>query len=90
MAANRQIEDKLRAFVVEEFLGGADDLSIDSPLITSGVLDSVSTLTLVTFLEDEFDVTIAAHETDVENFNTISTMARFVRSKMAPSTSGSD
>ena len=86
MAADQQIENRHRAFVLEEFLGGTDDsLSFESPLITSGVLDSVGTLTLVTCLEDEFHVALAAHEADVENFNTISDMARLVRSKQAAS-----
>ena len=84
MAADQLIENRLLAFVLEEFLEGTGDgLSFESPLITSGILDSVGTLTLVTFLEDEFHVALAAHEADVENFNTISDMARLVRAKQA-------
>jgi len=77
------IEDAVRAFILAEFLPGepAAALADSTPLVTSGVLDSVGTLTLVRFLEERFAVALAAHEADVQHMNTIGSIARLVRSK---------
>ncbi len=67
------IHDTVKAYILEQFLQGEDPdaLTDDVPLITSGVLDSLSTLKLVTFLEQKFDVAVEAHEADTENLNTL-------------------
>ncbi len=83
MSDDREIEDRLKTFLLEEFLDAraAETLRDDTPLITSGVLDSVGTLTVVSFLEEQFRISLQAHEAGVENLNTIADMARFVRDK---------
>ena len=50
-------------YILREFLPGedADELTGDTPLISGGVLDSISTLKLVSFIEDHFNVTVEAH-----------------------------
>jgi acyl carrier protein len=78
------INEKVRDFILSEFLPGEDpdELKEDTPLITSGILDSIATLKLITYLEKEFDITVAAHEADSENLNTISDICRLVVSKL--------
>lgn len=78
-----QITEKLRTFILDQFLPGEDpsELTDTTPLITSGILDSLATIKLVVFLEEQFKVAIAAHETDVEHMNTLSDIARLVASK---------
>jgi acyl carrier protein len=49
--------------------------------MTSGVLDSIATLKLVSFLEQHFGINIAAHEADAEHLNTIGSIAALVASK---------
>ena len=80
---DRGIEEALRAFLLEEFLPGESPSSLldTTPLVTSGLLDSVGLLTLVGFLEERFGVALAAHEADVHNLNTIASIARLVRAK---------
>jgi acyl carrier protein len=78
------MEDKIRQFILTEFLPREkpENLHNDTPLRTSGVLDSVATLRLVTFVEEEFGIRVEAHEASVENFDTIDSIAAFVQSKM--------
>ena len=54
-------------FILREFLAGEDpeELTPETPLITGGILDSISTLKVVTFLEDHFRITIEAHEAGI-------------------------
>lgn len=84
MAEERTIQDKVKDYILREFLTGEDpnELMNDTPLITSGILDSIATLKLITFLEEEFDITVAAHEADSENLNTMTDICNLVRSKL--------
>lgn len=77
------IEQALKAFILSEFLAGEDpsQLTEVTPLITTGILDSIATLRLVAFLEKTFSIEMAAHETDAEHLDTIERIARLVRSK---------
>ncbi len=79
MTANTTI----KTFILNEFLPGEDPeaLTASTPLMSSGILDSLATLKLITFLEEQFGVSIAAHEADEENFETIEDINKLVQSK---------
>jgi acyl carrier protein len=51
--------------------------------MTTGILDSIAVLKVVTFLEDQFHITIEPHEAVVENLNTLSDIGGLVMSKEA-------
>jgi acyl carrier protein len=78
-----EIKDTIKAFILKEFLPGEnpDELTDSTPLISGGILDSLATLKLVSFLEDRFKVTFQAHETDIEYLDTIDAIAKVVASK---------
>jgi acyl carrier protein len=80
------IEAAIRGFILEEFLSGEEPglLKDSTPLISTGVLDSIATLRLVAFLEQTFGIEMSAHETDAEHLDTIERIARLVRSKSGP------
>ena len=80
------IESAIKEFILAEFLPGEDPAALtdSTPLVTAGILDSIATLKVVAFLEEQFKVTIAANETDVDHMNTVADMARMVRSKQTP------
>jgi len=81
---NDPIKSSIKQFILEEFLPGerAEALTDDTPLVTEGVLDSIATLRLVSFLEKQFNVSLAAHEVDAEYLNTLPSIAALVRSKL--------
>jgi acyl carrier protein len=70
-------------FILREFLPGEDpdELTVGTPLITGGVLDSISTLKLVVFLEKQFDITIEAFEAGVEHLDSIGQIAELIARK---------
>jgi acyl carrier protein len=72
-----------KSFILAEFLEGEDpdELTEDVELISSGILDSLATLKLVTWLENTYDVKIEAHEADEDNLNTLVDIAKLVSSK---------
>ena len=78
-----KIQQTVHEYILEHFLPGEDpsELTTDTPLITGGILDSISTLKLVVFLEDKFGVTVEAHEAGIENLDTIDLISRMIETK---------
>ncbi|MCK6548687.1 acyl carrier protein [Myxococcota bacterium] len=79
------IQSKVKSFILKEFLEGEDPeaLTASTPLITAGILDSLATLKLVSFLEKEFAIQVQAHEADVDHLNTLDDITSLVSSKLA-------
>lgn len=78
------IHDTIKEFILRQFLPGEDPeaLTDDVALMDSGILDSLATLKLITFLEEKFGIKVEAHEADAENLNTLADISRFVGSKL--------
>ena len=85
MTDEHAIKATVKTFILNEFLPGEDPsaLTDTTALVTTGILDSIAVLKAVTFLENQFGITIEPHEAVVENLNTVSDMARLVLSKKA-------
>jgi acyl carrier protein len=81
-------EEAIRTFILAEFLSGEDpgELADTTPLLSSGILDSIATLRLVAFLEETFGIEMAAHETDAAHLDSIERIASLVRSKRGTAT----
>lgn len=77
------ISVNVKAFILEQFLPGADpaELTESTPLITGGILDSIATLRLVAFLEEQYGVALEAHEASVDYLDTLSQIAQLVHTK---------
>lgn len=74
--------EAMRSFIVQSFLLGAgDELEDSTPLMEAGILDSTGVVELVSFLEKQFNISIADEEITAENLNSLENMARFVASK---------
>lgn len=79
------VKGRIRDFVLTEFLPGEkeENLSDDLGLISEGIIDSMATLRLVSFLEQEFGVSIAAHQVDEEHLDTVDRIAATVEQNRA-------
>lgn len=77
------VKDTIRDYILREYLPGESpaNLTDETPLRTSGILDSMATLNLVTFLEESFGITIDAHETGIDQFDRIADIAALVAQK---------
>jgi methoxymalonate biosynthesis acyl carrier protein len=62
---------------------GGREVPPDEPLIENGVLTSLQTVELVTFLEERFDIVVEDEEFDEENFGSVEAIASLVASKTA-------
>lgn len=77
------MESAVADYLTKEVVTSPDLLPLkkDAPLVTSGILDSLSLLKLISFIEKQFGVNIAMEEVVPENFETIDTIVSFVSSK---------
>jgi len=77
------VRETVRRFILDNFLPGEDasNLTDSTELKESGILDSMSTLKLITFLEDLFKVEFEADDLDAGNLATVASIAALVASK---------
>jgi acyl carrier protein len=78
-----ETKQAVKQFILEEFLPGEDpeELTEETQLFSSGLLDSIASLKLVSFLEKEFSINVAAHDIVAENLDTLTAIEKFVESK---------
>jgi len=80
-----EIIGPVRQYILDTVLRGEDPSALrsDTPLISGGILDSLATLELVSFLEQRFGIQLEAHEVDAERLDTLSAIAALVQGKSA-------
>jgi len=78
-----EIRFRIREFIKKHFPLARNQSVIedDSPLLTSGIIDSMGVLDLITFIEEEFKIAITEDDLLPENFETVARMAGFVQGK---------
>jgi acyl carrier protein len=77
-----ETKQQVRQFLSELLPNGKmASLRDDSALRTSGLLDSMSLLRLVAYVEETFGIEVEAYEAGVENFDRIDDIAAFVERK---------
>ena len=77
------VKEVVREFILKTYLPGesADNLRDDTPLLTSGILDSLAVMTLATFIEQQFSIELDVFDTTVERFNCIRDIAATIEQK---------
>jgi acyl carrier protein len=77
------VKEAIREFILNTYLPGEsrENLGDDTPLQTSGILDSLAALGLASFVHERFGVELDIHDTSVERFNSIQDIAASVTRK---------
>lgn len=77
------IEEQLRKFIANEILFSADGYIYDdeTSFLDKGIVDSTGVLELVMFVEENFGISVEDSEVLPENFDSISTLSKYIRSK---------
>ena len=77
------VKETIRSFILTTQLPGEspENLLDDTPLQTSGILDSLAVMALITFLEQKFSIELDVYDTAVERFDSIQDIASVVAKK---------
>ena len=78
------VRGKLREFMLQEFKesGFHESIRDDESLIESSILDSLSILKLISFMDDQFGVLPAEDELNPEKLETIDKIVEFIANKI--------
>jgi len=79
----RELKDKIRTFVVENFLfGNNENLEDTTSFLEEGIIDSTGVLELVGFIEEEFSIIVEDEELIPENLDSIYNVTAYLEKKM--------
>ena len=79
------VSRNVKEYILTTFLQGEDPAALteSTPLITSGILDSLATLELVSFLEQQYNIELEAKDVDASRLGTLTDISRLVNTKLA-------
>ena len=79
-----EARDKLRKFIIENFLFGNENATLDDgeSFLDSGIIDSTGILEVVGFLEDEFEFEVMDEELVPDNFDSVDKLVAYIAKKM--------
>ena len=79
------VSRNVKEYILTTFLPGEDPAALteSTPLITSGILDSLATLELVSFLEQRYNIELEAKDVDASRLGTLNDISRLVNTKLA-------
>jgi acyl carrier protein len=77
--------ETIERFIVDNIVmeGDSTRIAADTNLLQAGVLDSLSTLKLISFVEETFGVSFESADIDAGGFHTLSTITRLISTKRA-------
>lgn len=72
------IKELVRNYVIREYLEEGEEITYDSPLISSGYVDSFSMVSLLVFLENKFKIKIPPEKATPEAFDSVNKIVELV------------
>jgi D-alanine--poly(phosphoribitol) ligase subunit 2 len=75
-----ELKDAILEYVIHEYLDDDEDEEVeyDTELITGGIVDSFSMVSLKRFLENKYDIQIPDAEASPEAFDSVNSIAALV------------
>ena len=74
-------KDQIKEYLLENT--GLSNLENDFDIFESGIVNSLFSIQLMTYLEKKFDIKITMNDLDMLNFSTINSIDTFVSSKLS-------
>ena len=70
----------LRQYIADQFLGGSPPVDFDDnyDLVDSGILDSLAMISLITYLENEYQIEFDDQDFLPENFKSVNAVHEFL------------
>ncbi len=72
------LKESILKYVIEEYAAEEDKVNYDTPLISSGLVDSFSMVSLKRFLEMKYKISIPDKDASPEAFDSVNKIAELV------------
>lgn len=82
MLDEKQLKDTVLAYVKDEYVEDedeAEELTPDTPLISGGIVDSFSMVSLKVFLEKRYQIQIPNADATPQSFDTVNKIVELVK-----------
>jgi acyl carrier protein len=81
----QNVEDDIRGYIADKILfsGNRYPYPDDASFLNEGIIDSMNILELILFVEDRFHVRPTDEEITPDNFDSVTRLANYIRSKIA-------
>jgi acyl carrier protein len=79
-----EIKETLRSYLLNELNLPlkSEELEDNTPLLSSRLIDSISTLLLVEFIEKQFKIQFQPHEVNNDNLDSIEIIESFIKERV--------
>lgn len=75
--------DAIANLLADQFMLTVDEVKSSDGLFSNGLLDSFNLVELITTLESNFSIKIKATEVNLDNFDTVESIEKFIATKSA-------
>jgi len=75
-----EMKEVIREYVIKEYVEDDTKISYDTPLITGGIVDSFSMVSLKRFLENRYKISIPDDKATPEAFDSVNKIVELVNS----------
>jgi len=58
------------------------DINAEEELLSSGLIDSITIMKVIAFLEETYDVKVPPQDMVIENFNTVQSMSDYLKGQL--------
>jgi acyl carrier protein len=81
----QQLEQEVRQFIIDNFVfeNGNGGFSNEDSFLETGLVDSMSIMTLVEFVKEKYAISIEDEELVPEHWDSVSRIASFVQSRLS-------
>lgn len=78
-------KEEISQYILTKFLPGEkrENLQDNTPLLASGILDSMGLFEMISFIEQRFGIAVDDQDVTFENFGRLQDIAAFIESKLA-------
>ena len=71
--------EAIREYVIEEYVEDDSEVTYDTPLISGGIVDSFSMVSLKRFLENKYEISIPDDKATPEAFDSVNKICALVK-----------
>ena len=73
------MKDRLRCYIARDLMDADEEsLSDDADLLNDNLIDSIGVMSLMTFIEDEFDIHVPPEDVTIEHFSSVNTIHAYL------------